>query len=58
MRAVTDATVLVLSRENFIRHLGQLSDIRHMWRFETLGKVGFDMINSQQLYEIWAPYHQ
>ena len=39
VRAVTDAMVLVLSREDFNHHLGNLSDIRHMWRFEALNKA-------------------
>lgn len=39
MRAVTEAAVLVLSREDFNRHLGALSDLLHMWRFEALSKA-------------------
>ena len=39
MRALTDASVLTLSRALFSKLLGNLADIRHMWRFEALNKV-------------------
>lgn len=40
MRALTDALVLACHRDDFIQKLGNLADIRHMWRFEALRKVG------------------
>ena len=39
VRALTDASVLTLSRALFSKLLGSLADIRHMWRFEALNKV-------------------
>ena len=36
---MTRATVLTLARDDFARLLGQLADIRNMWRFEALRKV-------------------
>lgn len=39
IRATTRATVLALARDDFARLLGQLADIRTMWRFEALRKV-------------------
>ena len=40
VRALTDALVLACHRNDFIQKLGSLADIRHMWRFEALRKVG------------------
>ena len=40
VRALTDALVLACHRDDFIQKLGSLADIRHMWRFEALRKVG------------------
>ena len=39
MKALTPATLLALARADFISMLGQLQDIRQMWRFEALRKV-------------------
>jgi hypothetical protein len=36
---MTRATVLTLARDDFARLLGQLADIRTMWRFEALRKA-------------------
>lgn len=39
MRAVTEGTLLTLTRDDFDSLLGSLADIRHMWRFEALRMV-------------------
>ena len=39
VRAVTDAQVLALHRDDFNKLLGNLENIRHVWRFEALHKV-------------------
>lgn len=39
VKAVTDAQVLALHRDDFNKLLGNLADIRHVWRFEALHKV-------------------
>lgn len=40
VRATTPAKVLCCTRADFDRHLGSLGEIRNMWRFEALRKVG------------------
>ena len=40
VRATTPARVLCCTRADFDRHLGSLGEIRNMWRFEALRKVG------------------
>ena len=39
VKALTEGTLLTLTREDFDSLLGSLSDIRHMWRFEALRMV-------------------
>ena len=39
MKALADSSVLTLTRALFSKLLGNLGDIRHMWRFEALNKV-------------------
>lgn len=39
VEATKRATVLALARDDFAAMLGQLADIRTMWRFEALRKV-------------------
>ena len=39
VKALTAASVLTLSRALFCKLLGNLADIRHMWRFEALCKA-------------------
>ena len=38
--AATAARVLVCTREGFDHHLGSLAEIRNVWRFEALRRVG------------------
>lgn len=40
MRAACTARVLACTRADFDTHLGSLGEIRNMWRFEALRKVG------------------
>ena len=40
VRATTPAKVLCCTRADFDHHLGSLAEIRNMWRFEALRKVG------------------
>ena len=39
VKALTDGTLLALTRDDFNHLLGSLADIRHMWRFEALRMV-------------------
>ena len=39
MKALTEGTLLTLTREGFDNLLGSLADIRHLWRFEALRMV-------------------
>ena len=39
VKALTEGTLLTLTREDFDSLLGSLADIRHMWRFEALRMV-------------------
>lgn len=39
VRALSDSLVLTCHREDFQTHLGRLTDIRRLWRFEALRKV-------------------
>ncbi|KAK9817313.1 hypothetical protein WJX72_012521 [[Myrmecia] bisecta] len=39
VRALTDAQLLAMHRDDFNKLLGSLTDIRYMWRFEALRKV-------------------
>ena len=39
MRALSDSLVLTCHRDDFQTHLGRLTDIRRLWRFEALRKV-------------------
>ena len=39
VKALTEGTLLMLTRDDFNNLLGSLSDIRHMWRFEALRMV-------------------
>ena len=39
VRAVSDSLVLTCHRNDFQTHLGSLTDIRRLWRFEALRKV-------------------
>ena len=49
--ASIDSRVLFCSKESFERHLGSLSEIRNLWRFETLRKVPLfsDLTQEQKL---------
>ena len=55
VRAITHATVLALDRENFNRHLGQLSDIRHMWRLQALGRVSSPALAADPSWSLPSP---
>ena len=39
VRALSDSLVLTCHRDDFQTHLGRLTDIRRLWRFEALRKV-------------------
>ena len=39
VKALTEGTLLTLTREDFDSLLGSLADIRHLWRFEALRMV-------------------
>lgn len=39
VRALLDSLVLTCHRDDFQTHLGRLTDIRRLWRFEALRKV-------------------
>jgi hypothetical protein len=48
VHATTAAKVLVCTRADFDTHLGSLAEIRSMWRFEALRKVGRAGCGAQQ----------
>ena len=39
VKALSDSLVLTCHRDDFQTHLGRLTDIRRLWRFEALRKV-------------------
>ena len=39
VKALTEGTLLTLTRKDFDSLLGSLADIRHLWRFEALRMV-------------------
>lgn len=39
VKALSDSLVLTCHRNDFQTHLGRLTDIRRLWRFEALRKV-------------------
>ena len=56
VRTLTDALVLACHRDDFIQKLGSLADIRHMWRFEALRKVGPHAGVARQMGMWWATF--
>lgn len=55
VRASTPAKVLCCTRADFDHHLGSLAEIRNMWRFEALRKVGSLLaLSNAALASLWA----
>jgi hypothetical protein len=50
VKALTDSTLLALSREDFNKLLGSLQNIRNIWRFEALRKVRLPRLLSSLLH--------
>ena len=45
VRALGDSLVLTCHRNDFQTHLGSLTDIRRLWRFEALRKVSVQQLS-------------